>query len=61
MTSTPTHSTKLIDIADRLARLSPCHRDPERYHEEKSELVNELRQLAANDNHKPKVKRSVWL
>jgi hypothetical protein len=59
MTSITT--AKLQDIADRLARLAPCHRDPERYHEEKSELVNELRQLAANDNRKPKVKRSGWL
>ena len=48
----------LHDIADRLARLGPDHRDPHRYFEEKSELVAELRRLAgsrhkvaANDNH----------
>lgn len=36
----------LHDIADRLERLAPCHRDPFRFHEEKSELVAELRRLA---------------
>ncbi len=41
----------LHDIADRLARLAPSHRDPHRFHEEKSDLVGELRRLAANDNH----------
>lgn len=45
----------LHDVADRLSRLAPCHRDPERFHEEKSELVAELHRLAhvagaANDN-----------
>jgi hypothetical protein len=40
----------LHNIADRLARLAPSHRDPHRFHEEKSELVAELRRLAANDN-----------
>lgn len=45
-----TTAAKLIDIADRLARLAPCHRDPHRFHEEKSQLVHELRALAANDN-----------
>lgn len=61
MTSTPTHATKLIDIAERLARLAPCHRDPHKFHEDKSQLVHDLRRLAANDNSKPKVKRSGWL
>ncbi len=41
---------RLHDIADRLARLAPCHRDPFKFHEDKSELVAELRRLAANDN-----------
>ncbi|MFN7089487.1 MAG: hypothetical protein ACK4P4_02915 [Allorhizobium sp.] len=58
---TNTTTAKLIDIADRLARLAPCHRDPHRFHEQKSELVNELRALAANDNAKPRIKRSGWL
>lgn len=50
----------LHDIADRLERLAPSHRDPFLFHEEKSELVAELRRLAelpseilptaANDN-----------
>ena len=38
------------EIADRLERLSPSHRDPFRFHEEKSELVHALRRIAANDN-----------
>lgn len=50
---TNTTTAKLHDIADRLARLAPSHRDPERYFEEKSELVAELRALAANDNQPP--------
>lgn len=51
----------LHNIADRLERLAPSHRDPHRYFEEKNELVAELRRLAmecrqphpaaANDNH----------
>lgn len=53
-----TLSADLHALADRLARLAPSHRDPFRFHEEKSELVHELRRLAgskiglstANDN-----------
>lgn len=54
-------ATTLNALADRLERLAPSHRDPHRFHEEKSELVAELRRLAtlptrmvpppANDNH----------
>ncbi|MFN3318024.1 MAG: hypothetical protein ACK43M_04725 [Allorhizobium sp.] len=58
---TNTTTAKIIDIAERLARLAPCHRNPHRFHEQKSELVNELRELAANDNAKPRIKRSGWL
>ncbi|MEQ1406146.1 hypothetical protein ABK249_14490 [Neorhizobium sp. Rsf11] len=56
----------LNDIADRLERLAPSHRDPFRFHEEKSELVDELRRLAtsprfwgssANDNTTSVVKK----
>ncbi|MCJ7995890.1 hypothetical protein J5N58_08140 [Rhizobium cremeum] len=54
--TTNTTAARLRDIADRLARLAPSHRDPHQFHEEKSELVAELRALAANDN-KPRVKR----
>ena len=36
----------LIVLADRLRRLSPSHRDPERFHEDKSEIERELRRLA---------------
>ncbi|MFC3315242.1 hypothetical protein ACFOHY_23520 [Rhizobium rosettiformans] len=45
-----TRRDTLANIAERLARLAPCHRNPEKFHEEKSELVAELRALAANDN-----------
>jgi hypothetical protein len=53
-------AANLIDIAERRARLAPSHRDPHRYHEEKSQLVHELRALAANDN-KPRIRRAGWL
>jgi len=47
-----TLSAQLMDIASRLARLAPSHKDPHHFHEVKSELVAELRRLAAaNDNH----------
>ncbi|MGO8202825.1 hypothetical protein ACC735_26470 [Rhizobium ruizarguesonis] len=42
-----TIASYLHDIADRLERLAPSHRDPHRYFEEKSELVAELRRLAS--------------
>lgn len=38
--------TRINAIANRLERLAPSHRDPFRFHEEKSELVNGLRRLA---------------
>ncbi|MDX8517966.1 hypothetical protein [Mesorhizobium dulcispinae] len=43
----PTIAERLHDIADRLARLTPSHRDPHRYHEDKSELIDALRRLAS--------------
>lgn len=36
----------LSQLAVKVARLSPSHRDPERFHVEKSEVVAELRRLA---------------
>lgn len=36
----------LLDLADRLRRLNPSARDPERFHVEKSEIEGELRRLA---------------
>ncbi|WP_413709839.1 hypothetical protein [Rhizobium sp. Rhizsp82] len=41
-------ATELHAIADRIARLEPSHRDPHRYFEEKSELVDQLRRLASS-------------
>lgn len=40
-------------LADRLERLAPSHRDPHRFHEEKSELVAELRRLASGGQNLP--------
>ena len=36
----------LSDLAHRVARLCPDHRNPERFHIEKSEIVAALRRLA---------------
>lgn len=36
----------LLDLALRVARLGPDRRNPERFHEDKSEIVAELRRLA---------------
>ena len=38
-------SENLDDLALRVSRLGPDHRKPERFHEEKSEIVYELREL----------------
>lgn len=37
----------LFDLADRLRRLAPSVRDPERFHVEKSEIEVRLRDLAS--------------
>ena len=39
-------SEKLEELVHRLGRLCPDHRDPERFHIEKSEIAQELRKLA---------------
>lgn len=36
----------LTVLADRLRRLAPSPRNPDRFHEEKSEIVHALRMLA---------------
>jgi hypothetical protein len=41
-----TPAEALVDLARRVARLSPDRRDPERFFEERSDLVAELRKLA---------------
>lgn len=40
----------LEELADRLRRLRPDHRDPERFHAEKSEIEHALRCMA-RDHH----------
>lgn len=37
---------KLTDLARQVGRLSPCHRDPERFHEDKDAIRRELMRLA---------------
>ena len=39
-------SKTLADLSRRVAILGPNHRDPERYHLEKSEIVATLRRIA---------------
>ncbi|MET3854431.1 hypothetical protein [Rhizobium sp. OAE497] len=46
-------ATQLHEIADRLTRLAPSHRDPNRFHEDKSELVGQLRRLAQSNGKRP--------
>jgi predicted ATP-binding protein involved in virulence len=36
----------VADIAERVARLAPSHRDPEEFHIRKSDLAAELRRVA---------------
>jgi hypothetical protein len=45
----PPHA--LIKLADRVRRLSPSHRDPERFHIDKSEIEAELRRLARSNRN----------
>lgn len=35
-----------MTLAAQVARLAPSHRDPERFHMDKAEIVAELRRLA---------------
>ena len=42
----PRHDQQLEELAARLVRLAPTHRDPERFHVEKHTLAAELRRLA---------------
>lgn len=40
-----TAKQQLDDLIRRIRRLGPDHRDPERFHIEKSEIAHELRRL----------------
>lgn len=42
----PNLPATLYDPAERLRRLSPSPRNPDRFHEEKSEIAHALRELA---------------
>lgn len=50
------HAEALLELANRLRRLSPCWQNPERFHEAKSELVADIRRLAGTAP-KPEVRR----
>ena len=39
---------QLLVLASAVGRLSPSHRDPERFHMDKGEIIGELRRLARN-------------
>ncbi|MEM7720748.1 MAG: hypothetical protein AAF376_00090 [Pseudomonadota bacterium] len=39
-------SEQIVDLVHRIRRLCPDHRDPHRFHEEKSEIAHELAKLA---------------
>lgn len=41
----PNVADLIEDLARRVGRLSPSHRDPHRFHEERSEIENDLRRL----------------
>jgi hypothetical protein len=42
----PVTCADLDRLAEAVARLSPSHRDPERFHIDRSEIAGELRELA---------------
>lgn len=42
----PAMTARLLELARQVQRLTPSHRHPERFHENKSEVVAALRQLA---------------
>lgn len=50
-------SDQLAELAFRVRRLSPSHRNPESYHVEKSEIENELRSLSRQIEQKKRIAR----
>lgn len=42
----PRLHVRISDLASRIRRLGPDHRDPHRFHEEKSEIAHEMNKLA---------------
>lgn len=52
------HADDLLELANRLRRLTPCWQNPERFHEAKSELVADLRKLAQT-TPQPEVRRVI--
>lgn len=50
----PAAPADLEDLARRVDRLSPDHRDPERFHLDRSDIVAELRLLARSTEASPR-------
>lgn len=50
-TARPDPAEAIRSLAAKVARLAPDHRDPERFHIDKSEVVAELRRLAREVEH----------
>jgi hypothetical protein len=44
--ASPPKGDTLADLARQVERLSPCHRDPERFHLDKSVIAETLRRMA---------------
>lgn len=51
VTAPVTVTATLYDLADRLRRLAPSSRYPDRFHEEKSEIAHALDELAREVRH----------
>jgi hypothetical protein len=45
----------IMNLADRVRRLAPSHRDPEKFHVEKDEIERALRRLAVGKRSRPPV------
>ena len=55
------NAAEILDLASRVARLAPSHRDPERFHLEKSELADTLKRWAADMRSVPASRRALPL
>jgi hypothetical protein len=59
---TPEQLESISDLASRVERLGPDRRNPERFHEEKSEIASGLRQLLeSGDDQRPHTHRRAAL
>lgn len=49
----------ILNLADRVRRLAPSHRDPEKFHAEKSDIEHTLRRLAIGQQLRPPARSPV--